>query len=50
MLNEYADKFDDNFPMFSVNHLEEKEIIRVVKESIAKNELYEPNYNDKADY
>lgn len=50
LLQEYADKFGDNFPLVYVRHLEEKEIIELIKNAINKNEPYEADYSKEGTY
>lgn len=50
LLIEYAEQFKDNFPIFLVKHLEEKEIIRLVKNAIETNTPYDGEYEEGLDY
>lgn len=49
-LNEYADKFEDNFPIMAVMDLEEKEIVELIKKAIEKDKPYEADYEDGGVY
>lgn len=40
-LEEYADRFDENFPLFIVRNMDEDEIIKVIDECLEKGEPYE---------
>ena len=47
-LNEYAELFGENFPIFIVRNLEESEIIKIIDECIKNNKPYEiKDENDK---
>jgi hypothetical protein len=45
LLQDYADKFDDNFPIFALLHIEEKEIADLIRKAIDNNEPYNGNYD-----
>jgi hypothetical protein len=49
-LNEYADKFGENFPLFFVGHMDEAEIIKLIDKAIKEDKPYEAEYEDKGDY
>lgn len=46
ILNEYADKFNENFPIVSFMGTPEDEIIKIVRNCIDKNKPYEMNYEE----
>jgi hypothetical protein len=50
VLSEYAEKFEDNFPLFYVRGMEESKIIELVKQSIKEGVPYEAEYDKNADY
>lgn len=50
VLSEYTEKFDENFPLFYVRGMDEKEIIELVKQSIIDGVPYEADYDENADY
>lgn len=45
-LQEYADKFKDNFPIFYVNHLDEDEMVKLIKKCIKDGKPYEADYGE----
>ena len=50
LLLQYAEKFEDNFPIFFVNHLGEAEIKELIKKAIEDNKPYEAEYKEQIDY
>ena len=50
LLNEYVNKFNENFPIFIVRNLEDDEIMRLIREAIDKNEPYVPEIDESAIY
>ena len=49
LLNEYAEQFDEAFPVYSFGGSEE-ELEQTLKTCIKMNEPYHAEYDDKADY
>ncbi|WP_156350807.1 hypothetical protein [Psychrobacillus sp. FJAT-21963] len=50
ILQQYADKFGDNFPIMAVLHLEDAEIVKLIKKAIEDNKPYEAEYEDQRNY
>ncbi|MBN8234721.1 hypothetical protein JF544_05645 [Halobacillus kuroshimensis] len=50
LLQQYADMFKVNFPIFSVVGMDEAEIKRLIEKAIDSNEHYEAVYEEKGDY
>ena len=50
LLTEYADKFDENFPLFQVRHLDEDEIIKLIEAALENDEPYEVEEQENVDY
>jgi hypothetical protein len=50
LLKQYVEKFEDNFPIFYLRHLDEKEITDLIKKAIEKNEPYIPEYHEDGSY
>ena len=50
LLTQYAEQFDDNFPIFAVRELDEGEVILAVQKCLDENKPYEPEYLDAVDY
>ncbi len=42
LLQEYVEKFSDNFPLFMVLSITDSEIIKILEDSIANNRKYNP--------
>lgn len=49
-LNEYADHFGENFPIFIARDLDEDELIRIIDDCIANDKPYEVETEDDAYY
>lgn len=49
-LDIYSEKFEDNFPLFAVNHLDEAEIVQLIKKAIEQDKPYEAKYEDGGAY
>lgn len=47
LLNEYVNKFDENFPIFAVNNVD---IENIIQNCLATNTKYEPIYGEQSDY
>jgi len=50
LLNEYVDKFGENFPLRSMMGRDENEVIEIISKCIESNKKYEANYKDDAVY
>lgn len=50
LLAEYADKFEDSFPIFLVRQLPEAEIKELIRTAIKENKPYEADYNEEGVY
>ncbi|MGP4082061.1 hypothetical protein ACTWQL_19425 [Pseudalkalibacillus sp. R45] len=50
LLQQYVEKFKDNFPIFSVMGMDEAEIKKLIEKAIESNEHYEAVYKEYADY
>lgn len=44
LLEQYADKFNDNYPIYFVIHLDEAEIAESIQRAIDSNEPYVADY------
>ena len=42
LLEEYVEKFDDNFPIFMVMGMSDDDIIEILEDSIANDRKYNP--------
>ena len=50
LLNEYKEKFNDNFPIFLCRSMEEEEIIEIMQKCIDEGKPYEPELEEEANY
>ena len=50
LLNEYAEKFDDNFPLMLVTHMDEDEIIELIEKCIKEEKPLELEVEEDVDY
>lgn len=50
LLNQYVEKFNDNFPIMCVRDMDESEIIYSIEKCIRDDTLYNLNLNDTVDY
>ncbi len=50
LLTQYAEQFDDNFPLFTVRDLDEGEVILAVQKCLEENKPVEVKYIDGVDY
>lgn len=50
ILDEYRNKFGEQFPMFLARHLSDKELIQLVKDCIESGKPYEPELDENCDY
>ncbi len=50
LLTKYAEKFDENFPIFLVMGMSDEEIDNQIEKSIKANKPYKPEVNDDYDY
>lgn len=50
LLQQYVEKFEDNFPIFFVRHLGEEEIKELIKKAIENNKPYEAGYEEQGVY
>ena len=49
-LNQYADHFGENFPIFVARRLGEDELVRIIDDCIKNNKPYEVETQDDAFY
>ena len=49
-LNQYAEHFGENFPIFIVRHLDENEVVKIIDECISNNKPYEVDSQDDVFY
>jgi hypothetical protein len=49
-LNQYAEHFGENFPIFIARGLEEDEIIKIIDECIENDKPYEVESDNDSDY
>lgn len=49
-LQEYRDKFDEQFPLMMVRGIDDAEIIKLIDGCIESGEPYEPDFEDGVDY
>lgn len=50
LLTEYAEKFDENFPIFLMMGKPEKEIIKTIQKCLDDEQAFEPDIIADADY
>lgn len=48
LLIEYADRFDDNFPIFCLLGFDDNEITMMIQKCLAEGEPFEPDYCDES--
>ena len=46
LLKEYAEKFNEEFPIHSCDYADEEELIGIIKGCIARNKRYKPISSD----
>ena len=49
-LNEYRERFDENFPVMLFRSTPEDELIQTVRKCLAEGKPFEPDLDDMADY
>ena len=50
MLDEYQERFEENFPLMLCRHMEEDEIIEVIQKCLDDDEPYDPELDPDANY
>ncbi len=50
LLCEYAEQFDEAFPICGCAYNDDDELIEIIQHCIDKNEPYVPNYDPNTDY
>lgn len=50
LLDEYQERFEENFPLMLCRTMEEDEIIKIIQKCLDDDEPYEPELNNDADY
>lgn len=50
LLEQYLEKFDDQFPLMLVRGMDEEEIITILKKCIEENKPYEIEFDEYANY
>lgn len=50
LLQEYVGMFNENFPFFSVSHLDEADIKEIIRKAIKENKPFEADYEDEGAY
>jgi len=45
-LTEYADRFNENFPIFHLRHLDDGQIVKIIRKCLDDGKPYEPDYSD----
>ena len=50
MLNEYQEHFEENFPLMLCRHMDEDEIIEIIKKCLDEDEPYDPELDPEANY
>jgi hypothetical protein len=49
-LNQYAEHFGENFPIFIARRLDEDELVKIIDDCIAKNKPYEIETDENSSY
>lgn len=50
LLQQYAEKFGENFPIMYLRHMNEAVLKELIKKSIKDNKPYEAEYDAEGDY
>lgn len=50
MLDEYQERFEENFPLMLCRHMEEDEIIEIIQKCLDDDEPYDPELDPDANY
>ena len=50
LLDEYQDQFEENFPLMLCRHMDDDEIIDIIKNCLEDDEPYEPDIDPDANY
>lgn len=50
MLNQYADRFADNFPTFCVREMDDEEITKLIQKALDTNTPFDVVYKKEIDY
>ena len=50
LVEQYVEKFNENFPIGYIRYLSEEELIEMIKNAIENNEKIIIAYDDEADY
>ena len=50
LLDEYQGQFEENFPLMLCRHMEDDEIINIIKKCLKDDEPYEPELDPESNY
>ena len=50
LLDQYMERFKENFPLFLVRHLDEADINAIIQRCLDTGQVYAPEVEEKSDY
>ena len=50
LIDEYQERFEENFPLMLCRHMEEDEIIEIIQKCLDDDEPYDPELDPEASY